>query len=88
MRPFSSEPAVCEIKRLWVRPQRRGAGGGRALMTAALSDARRLGFAEARSATVARAQASIALHEKLGFRPAPAYFAHPEPDAVFLTLTL
>ncbi len=64
-------PQTCEIKRLFVRPDARGHGLGRALMRAALDHARVIGYIEARVTTLPDSMvAALRLYRALGFREA------------------
>lgn len=64
---------AAEIKRLYVRPEARGAGLGRQLMDAALQDARRLGAARVLLDTGIYDTAAHRLYEALGFRHIAPY---------------
>ncbi len=67
-------PRVAEIKRLYVAPQARGSGIGRALLERALRDARQIGCERARLDSHRRTMtAAIALYRTLGFIEIPPY---------------
>jgi GNAT superfamily N-acetyltransferase len=77
-------PAVAEIKRLFVRPQARGRGVGKALIEAALITAERLGYGEVKLDTLPEMESAIALYKAAGFAPIPPYGSHPYPGLVTL----
>lgn len=86
VRPFESE--TCELKRLYVRPERRAAGLGRTLTEAAIERARLLGYARMRLDTVPGMERAQALYLALGFREIGPYRANPVEGARFLELEL
>jgi len=77
-------PAVAEIKRLFVRPQARGKGVGKALVEAVMITAQRLGYGEIRLDTLPEMTGAIALYQAAGFAPIPPYGSHPYPGLVTL----
>jgi GNAT superfamily N-acetyltransferase len=81
-------PGVAEIKRLFVRPQARGLGVGKALVAAVIAIAKELGYGEVKLDTLDRMQGAIALYTAMGFAPIPAYGSHPYPGLVTLGKTL
>jgi GNAT superfamily N-acetyltransferase len=81
-------PGVAEIKRLFVRPQARGTGVGKALVAAVIAGAKELGYSELKLDTLAQLEGAIALYKSFGFVPIPPYGSHPYPGLVILGKTL
>jgi len=82
------EPQVGEIKRLFVRPQARKIGVGKALVAAILKTAMERGYGEIKLDTLPDMQAAIALYKSFGFAAIPPYGSHPYPGLVTLGLKL
>ncbi len=76
-------PDVGEIKRLYVRPDARGARLGRRITRALLNRARKLGYDRVVLDTLPNMKAAIAIYRGMGFVPIRPYWAHPYPDALF-----
>ena len=81
-------PAICEMKRLYVRPGARGTGLGRALAETLIREAKQAGYAEMRLDVLAEFTAAQKLYADLGFVPAPAVSFNPVPGTQFLGLPL
>jgi putative acetyltransferase len=64
---------VGEIKRMYVRPDHRGHGIARRLITSVEAVARHRGATALRLATGSRQPEAIALYESLGYRSTPPY---------------
>lgn len=82
VRPSAGD--VCELKRLYVRPEQRGLALGLRLSEAAIAAARRLGYRAMRLDTLPSQQAAHALYSRLGFRPIAPYRANPVPGTQYL----
>lgn len=81
-------PAVCEMKRLFVRPGHRGLGLAEQLINRALLEAGQAGFDRMRLDTLPSMGAAQRLYARLGFYEIPAYLANPVPGARFLEVEL
>jgi GNAT superfamily N-acetyltransferase len=80
--------ALGEIKRLYVRPEGRGAGVGRALAETVIARARALGFLELKLDTLATMREARALYAALGFRECAPYYRNPLPGVAYMQLAL
>jgi putative acetyltransferase len=77
MRPLDGA-RICEMKKLYVRPQYRSSGAGRALVTHLLAHARAAGYDVMRLDTLPRMTDAIRMYERFGFRRRGPYHAeHP-----------
>ena len=80
---------VCEMKRLYVRPNFRGRGLGRDLTENLLSDARDIGYKIMRLDTIpGKMDQALAMYRSLGFREIAPYYSNPVAGAVFMELPL
>ena len=86
VRPLSSE--VCEMKRLYVRLERRGKRIGRELAKAIIGKARKAGYKAMCLDTVPWMKEAIALYKSLGFEPIQPYCHNPIPGAKYFQLKL
>lgn len=82
IRPMSLE-GVCEMKRLYVPPQGRGLGLGKALIDAAIKEAERIGYARMRLDTLPRMAVAVDLYRKNGFVQIEAYYDTPLAGTMF-----
>jgi ribosomal protein S18 acetylase RimI-like enzyme len=83
------EDGICEMKRLYIRPEFRGRGLGRDLVLALIEQARQSMHGKMRLDTVAASMAeAVGLYRSMGFRDIPPYCHNPIPGAIYLELDL
>jgi ribosomal protein S18 acetylase RimI-like enzyme len=79
---------ICEMKRLYVKPQFQGVGIGRALAEAVIKQARKVGYNSMRLDMVLPREAARNLYFSLGFEDIESYRYNPMEKAVFMELKL
>ena len=86
LRKFQDD--ICEMKRLFVRPQFQGRGLGRRLAWQIIREACRIGYREMRLDTLPKLKPAIAIYESLGFKRIPPYHDYANKEILFMALKL
>ncbi len=79
---------ICELKRMYIRPEFRGQKLGRRLALLLIDEAKRIGYRTMRLDTIGTMVEAIGLYRSLGFREIPPYYNNPVPGAVYMELDL
>jgi putative acetyltransferase len=82
-------PGICEMKRLYVRPEDRGQSLGRLLVERLIAEAQAIGYERMRLDTVAaEMKDAIALYRRCGFHEIEPYTSIPVESALWMELAL
>ena len=79
---------ICEMKRLYVRPEFRGKGLGRKCAEEVVQIAREMGYAALRLHTLPAMRAAVALYRSMGFTEIAPYDETPVEGVLFMELGL
>jgi GNAT superfamily N-acetyltransferase len=82
------EIGICELKRLYVRPNYRSNGVGRMLVDSIIVEARKIGYTKMRLDSLTSLKEAARLYRTFGFVEIPAYCVNPLPEAVFMEMEL
>jgi GNAT superfamily N-acetyltransferase len=90
LRPLDEgQPGLCEMKRLYVRPEFRGHGIGRLLAERVIAEAAEIGYTRMRLDTIpGKMGQAIAMYRELGFVETVPYYNTPVGETVFMELAL
>ncbi len=86
VRPF--EGSICELKRMYVKPEAQGKGWGKQMMTKAIEVGRALGYATMRLDTLPTMAPAIALYKSAGFYEIAPYRFNPIEGTKYFELAL
>jgi putative acetyltransferase len=88
LRPLD-EQRLCEMKRLYVRPEFRGHHIGRLLAEHVIREAAEIGYSRMRLDTVVgKMDSAIAMYRELGFKETDPYYQTPVGRTLFMELAL
>lgn len=79
---------VCEMKRLYVRPQFRGRRLGERLVCKIIADAQEIGYRAILLDTLPFLESALAIYRRLGFYEVPRYNDNPLSNSIFMRLDL
>lgn len=82
------EQKYCEMKRLYVSPQARGMGLGKALINSVIQKSKDRGYKELRLDTLPFMEDAIQMYRRFGFVEIPPYYDTPIKGTHFLALDL
>jgi putative acetyltransferase len=83
------EDGICEMKRLYLRPEFRGKGLGRAIADRIIEEARQIGYQRMRLDTVEPVMKdAVAMYRRIGFREIAPYCTNPIAGALYMELVL
>jgi ribosomal protein S18 acetylase RimI-like enzyme len=83
------EGSICEMKRLYVRPEFRGLGIGKLLIEKIIKDAKNTGYDKMRLDTIKEKMFNaVKLYEEQGFVEIDAYNDNPTPHTLYMELDL
>lgn len=79
---------VCEMKRLYARPEYHGLGIGKQLCEMLISEARKRRFNAMRLDTLERLETALGMYRRFGFQEIGEYCENPEADVIYMELKL
>ena len=80
---------ICEMKRLYLREEFRGAGLGKKLIERLIEEAREIGYKKMRLDTLpGKMPRAVKLYESYGFQKIKPYYDNPHKETIFMELVL
>ena len=82
------EKHICEMKRLYIKPEMRGIGLGEQLVRTVIDEAVKIGYMKMRLDTVPKMKEAIDLYSKIGFKEVGPYRENPIEGAMYMEMDL
>ena len=82
------EKDICEMKRLYIKPEMRGIGLGEQLVRTVIDEAVKIGYMKMRLDTVPKMKEAIDLYSKIGFKEVGPYRENPIEGAMYMEMDL
>ena len=83
------DPEICEMKRLYVRPEFRGKGLGKILAERIIGEAHQIGYKQLRLDTVEPLmRTAVKMYRTFGFREIAPYRPNPIEGALYMEISL
>jgi ribosomal protein S18 acetylase RimI-like enzyme len=82
------EEGICEMKRLYIKPEFRGRGFGKWLVNTVIDEAKKIGYIKMRLDTVPQMKEAIILYREIGFREIEPYRENPIEGALYMEIDL
>jgi ribosomal protein S18 acetylase RimI-like enzyme len=79
---------ICEMKRLYVRPQYRGYKIGKMLAVSIIDEAIKMGYSTMLLDTLAHLKKAMGLYQSLGFKERDPYYHNPLAGVIYWELNL
>lgn len=86
IKKFSDE--ICELKRMYVRPEYRKAGLGRKLTELMIEKARQIGYKYMYLDTMPGLESAVRMYAKMGFYEIEKYYPNPVENMIYLCYDL
>lgn len=78
---------ICEMKRLYIKPEHQGRGLGKKLVQLLIEDAKQIGYSSMRLDTIKEKMPNaVDIYEKHGFKKIEKYYDNPNPHTLFMEL--
>lgn len=80
---------ICEMKRLFIKPEHQGHGLGKKLVEFIINDAKDIGYKLMRLDTIKEKMPNaVDIYEKHGFKKIDKYYDNPNPHTLYMELEL
>ena len=81
-------PDICELKRMYVRPEFRGRGLGKLLCRMMMDYAREAGYSHMYLDTMPALDSAVKMYKAMGFREIEKYYPNPVENVIYMAYEL